>query len=197
MCRDDTWRTYLSARAEQIAQLADEIARRSTANSSPGSIVNRRDPTLLGHLDVWEAVHAGDTEDDALSGREQLYERHLYERRQAISTCPYASPRRWLPLVTAIDPVAAAAPEYPRLAAALTDAFDARMDVDRLLPRLLAEHRDDYAAAVDELRARADKAESRLREALHGRELEHARVRQLHTPYRTPNVDPPGYGISR
>lgn len=58
-CRDDTWRTYLSARAEQIAELADEIARRSTANSSPGTIVNRRDPTLLGHLDVWEAVHAG------------------------------------------------------------------------------------------------------------------------------------------
>jgi conjugative relaxase-like TrwC/TraI family protein len=147
-CDDDTWRTYLAARSGQIVELADEITRRINARANLGSVVNRRDPTYLTHTAIWTATHPGDDR-NALSEREQLYERHLQERRLAIHDRAHDDRRRWLPLVSAIDAAAVRAPEYAELARALTSAFDRRLDVDRLLPQLLAKH--DYARAIAEL----------------------------------------------
>jgi hypothetical protein len=192
-CTDDAWRSYLAARAEQIVELADEITARVDARSSPGAVINRRDPTLLAHEAIWTATHPDDR--DALSDRERLYQRHLQERHHAIRTEPQEDRRRWLPLVTAIDPAAVHSPEYPDLARALTGAFVRRLDVDRLLPGLLAEHRRDYPAAVRDLATRADEAGTHLADRHRHRMAELALLRHITPP--TPGLDPSDHGISR
>lgn len=63
---------------------------------------------------------------------------------------------RWQPLVAAINPRVLHSAEYPGLASALTEAFDARMDVDASLPGLLAN--GDCKRAVAELTKRTNKA---------------------------------------
>lgn len=135
-CIDGGWQTYLDARAEQIAVLADAVTREVLAARNRGALLNRMDPTLGPLLELWHATHH---DDDVLSPREQLYLRHLEDRRAALHSMPIGDDaERWKRLVAAVDLNATQAPEYPRLADALTRAFDQHVDVDRLLPRLLA-----------------------------------------------------------
>jgi conjugative relaxase-like TrwC/TraI family protein len=146
-CADDTKRRYLEARADQVSELADAVTRQVLRRSTPGAVINRRDPMLLSHRALWNATH---TSDEMLTVREQLYQRHLQERTEAVSGTIFDARRRWLPLVSAIDPTASSAAGYPALAEGLTHAFNLRLDVDRLLPGLLEER--DYGRAIETLR---------------------------------------------
>jgi hypothetical protein len=86
----------------------------------------------------------------ALSRREMLYQRHLEDRRTALLRGHVPDDaRRWMPLVAAVAPAAVGAQDYRRLAATLTRAFDAELDVDGLLPKLLQGR--DVGAAVTQL----------------------------------------------
>ena len=92
----------------------------------------------------------------ALSQREMLYERHLEDRRTAlVRGYVHGDGRRWMPLVAAVAPEAVGARDYRRLAATLTQAFNAELDVDRLLPKLL--HGQDVGVAATQLGRLVDK----------------------------------------
>jgi hypothetical protein len=99
---------------------------------------------LLGHRELWRATHGDD--ERSLTSREELYLEHLNARSRFERA---EDDKRWSALVGAVDRDALVDPEYPRLAAQLTEAFDWGVDVDRLLPHLLAD--GDYASAPDVL----------------------------------------------
>jgi hypothetical protein len=156
-CADETWCSYLEARAQQITGLADEIVREIVRGQSSGAYINRMDRFGQSHNALWRITHPETTASD-LTQREQLYLRHLEERRAALhsnSGDPRPHERRWLPLVAAIDKETAAAPGSPALARHLTEAFRMGVDVDRRLPGLFAGHVSlaDVMKAVDELTA--------------------------------------------
>jgi conjugative relaxase-like TrwC/TraI family protein len=138
-CGDQTWRVYLSARAAQIAELADQVGRSVTGPPTPGDPYLRRDHTLF-------TTTRPSRDPDELTPRETAYLRHLNERKRNIWEPNERDPRRrWAPLITAVDPDAMHAPEWPALAASLTRAFDAGVDIDRILPQLLVPRRYDDA----------------------------------------------------
>jgi conjugative relaxase-like TrwC/TraI family protein len=154
-CADETWRTYLDARAQQITDLADQIVQDIVRGQSSGAYINRMDRFGQSHKALWRITHP-ETNTADLTQREQFYLRHLQERQSALSSNhgdERTDERRWLPLVAAIDSQITIAPEYPTLARHLTAAFRIGVEVDRILPGLLARHDNfaDVISAVDEM----------------------------------------------
>ncbi len=198
-CRDDSWQAYLDARAQQIIELADTITSDDIRRGNSGTVIRRRDPTLLPHFALWETTHRSgdkpllsrellalqrDDEEHPLTAREELYRRHLAARFAALKGTTADHARRWVALVGAVDPKALSAPEYPQLAEQLSRAFASGVDVDRTLPRLLAER--DYAKAPGLLAELAHMAEA---DELARTELARARAPR-HVPSYTPWMDP-------
>jgi conjugative relaxase-like TrwC/TraI family protein len=146
---EEGWSRYLTARAQQITDLADRAIDQSLEAIPANDSVDRRDPALRHDWALWRMTHPSEGR-QALSRREMLYQRHLEDRRTAlIRGHMHDDARRWMPLVAAVAPAAVGAQDYRRLAATLTRAFDAKLDVDGLLPRLL--QGQDVGAAVTEL----------------------------------------------
>jgi hypothetical protein len=142
-------------------------------------VINQKDPLLLGHVAIWEATHRGE---ENLTTRERLYQRHLHDRYAAVRGNRITDhQRRWLPLVTAIDPLAPSSAEYPALAEALTRAFDLDLDIDRLLPDLL--HGRDYPAALQHLYQVVAKQHDQLDHEVEGA----LRTPSLHLPTVSPD----------
>jgi hypothetical protein len=198
-CRDNEWQAYLDARAQQIVELADAITSDDIRRGNSGTVIRRRDPTLLPHFALWQASHpAGDRpllsrelldlqrldEEHPLTAREELYRRHLEARFAALKGTTADHARRWVALVGAIDPKTLSAPEYPQLAEQLSRAFASGIDVDRTLPRLLADQ--DYAKAPGRLAEVSQKTEA---EEAARAELARARAPRF-VPSSTPWMDP-------
>jgi conjugative relaxase-like TrwC/TraI family protein len=142
-CADESWRTYLTARAEQIHDLSGELGARSRP-------VVESDPYLRRDLALWMATHTGNDAPVELTPREAAYRQHLHQRRLDATYGRVREPQaRWRDLVTAVDPAAVDAAEWPVLATALSRAADVDLDIDRLLPGMLAHH--DYAHAARHL----------------------------------------------
>ncbi len=143
-CTDPAWRDYLTARAAQITALADEITRATPRSPA--------DATYRAHAALWTATHPTG-HSDTLTEREALYRRHLAERRHELTVGRTRDPRqRWVALVAAVDRRALYAPQWPALADALSRASAAGLDIDRMLPQLLHEHRyADALATLDRL----------------------------------------------
>ncbi len=97
--------------------------------------------------------------------RERSYAEHLAVRLEQVrSRQPVGRPDtdRWRHLVDAVAPGATGSPHYPELSSELSAAFDARLDVDRLLPTLL--HDTDQQSVIAALRGAVERAD-RDREA--------------------------------
>jgi AAA domain len=146
---EECWSRYLAARAQQITDLAERAIYQSLGAMPANDPVDRRDAALRRDWALWRMTHPGKGR-QALSRREMLYQRHLEDRRTAlIRGHVHDDGRRWMPLVAAVAPAAVGAQDYRRLAATLTRAFDAELDVDVLLPTLLQDQ--DVGAAVTQL----------------------------------------------
>jgi hypothetical protein len=146
---DEGWSRYLEARAQQITDLADRAINHSLGAEQANRSADHRDPALRRDWALWRMTHPGDNR-QTLSRQEMLYLRHLEDRRTALIRGHVPDDaRRWMPLVAAVAPAAVGAQDYRRLAATLTRAFDAELDVDGLLPKLLQGR--DVGAAVTQL----------------------------------------------
>ena len=146
-CADPAWTSYLTARARQISELADQVLR-DVANRSPG-LRGDVDVCLRGDLALWTITHPADHDGRELTARERLYLRHLAQRRNDPTGQQQPDPRRrWLALVGAVHPPAVNDPAWPALAKALTDAHRVGLDVDRLLPTVQFGRSVSVAAAA-------------------------------------------------
>ena len=154
-CGDESWRGYLAARAAQITELAEEVGGSVTGQPTPADPHLRRDHTLF-------MTTQPSRDPDELTPREAAYQRHLYERRRNVWEPRACDPRRrWAPLLAAVDPDALHDAEWPALAASLTRAFDAGLDIDRILPGLVADRR--YTEAIGRLDQLTDQQPPRPR----------------------------------
>ena len=152
---EECWSRYLTARAQQVTDLAERAINQSLGAKPANDSVGRRDPTLRRDWALWRMTHPAEGH-QALSQREMLYQRHLEDRRTAlVRGYVHGDGRRWMPLVAAVAPEAVGARDYRRLAATLTQAFNAELDVDRLLPKLL--HGQDVGVAATQLGRLVDK----------------------------------------
>jgi conjugative relaxase-like TrwC/TraI family protein len=137
----DPWRAYLTARAEQITQLAGDIGQRGPREAHRwASAIGGYNPQLIGDIAVWRAAHnitRGAPPDlDGLTDAAIAYHRELRQRvAENLRDAP--ATRRWAALAATIDPRLVTDPSWPGLAATLDRAHRAGLDVPAELPAML------------------------------------------------------------
>ena len=144
---DDTWRTYLTARADRTSDLATEVAAQA-ATWTPETAPRWARPLLLADPDrgqqlvtdlaVWRASHAVADTDRRPAGptppaaRLARHHRTLTDRATALIQAT-ADIHRWSELAASIDNHLLADPYWPELAEHLAQAHRAGLDVDTLV----------------------------------------------------------------
>ncbi|MCV7235988.1 MobF family relaxase [Mycobacterium branderi] len=151
LANDPRWGTYLSARAQLVSELADQvrdIAREWTPATAPAwarPLAGQR-PALLAEIAVFRAAHNVDPADTRLTGPEQHANRSaalqhaIHARVDAALTRAHPSAQRWRNLADQLDKHITTDPFWPRLAAHLDEAARAGADVAGLLNTAVSQH---------------------------------------------------------
>lgn len=160
--RNPQWASYLTARADLVTELADQIrdtARSWTYSTAPAWARPLLDahPQLMAEIAVFRAAHDVEAADTRLTGPEQHANRSaavqqlIHHRLDAEFDRTQTSAGRWRTVAATIDPRIPADPFWPRLAAHLDDAARAGADI----PAMLADAIGEYGPLPDELPAAA------------------------------------------
>ncbi|WP_216917397.1 MobF family relaxase [Nocardia noduli] len=152
---------YLSARADLISDLADQIRTTTgewTTQSAPlwARALISPDTALLGDLAVWRAATAVPDTDRRPTGpprfaiRERRYQTRLTREISALLGSPHRAAARWAPLAQRIEPRLTEDPYWPVLAEHLTRAARTGTDIDTLVHTVAAERPlpDEHPAAA-------------------------------------------------
>ncbi|AFM20140.1 TrwC relaxase (plasmid) [Mycolicibacterium chubuense NBB4] len=156
------WARYLSARAQLVDEIAEQIreqARAWTLATAPvwaRPLAGQR-PGLLAEIAVFRAAHNVDPADTRITGptqhanRSASFQALLHQRLDAALVSGGHGAKRWRTLAENIDPNITADPFWPRLATHLNQAARAGADVTALIDDAMARH----GALPDELPAAA------------------------------------------
>ncbi|OYN74723.1 MobF family relaxase [Mycolicibacterium sphagni] len=159
---NSAWARYLSARAQLVEDIAEQIrekARAWTPATAPiwaRPLAGQR-PGLLAEIAVFRAAHDVDPADTRITGptqhanRSASFQALLHQRLDAALISGGHGATRWRTLADNVDPNITADPFWPRLATHLDQAARAGADVTALVDEAMARH----GALPDELPAAA------------------------------------------
>ena len=159
--QDPQWGRYLTGRADHTAQLAAQVRDRAaawtpaTAPAWAAGLLDH-DPALVADLAVWRAANDVDPADTTPAGpppapaAEAHAHRELTEQAAGVLGHPDHAGRRWTPLADQIDSRLAADPYWPQVAARLTAADRAGLDIAALTTAVAADQPlpDEHPAAA-------------------------------------------------
>jgi hypothetical protein len=155
LAADPNWGSYLNARSQLVAELADQV-RRNAATEAPAWAAQRHAPVpaeLIADIQVWRAATQVDPSDLRPTGPPQLghaartFQQQLDQRLAAGDT---RTGREWRQLVAAEAPSATRDPFLPELAEKLSYFNRAGYDATHLLRSAAAAGPlpDDHPAAA-------------------------------------------------
>ncbi|KDE97082.1 exonuclease V subunit alpha [Mycolicibacterium aromaticivorans JS19b1 = JCM 16368] len=159
---ESAWARYLTARAQLVEAIAEQIrehARAWTPATAPvwaRPLAGQR-PGLLAEIAVFRAAHDVDPADTRITGptqhanRSASFQALLHQRLDAALITGGQGAKRWRTLAENVDPNITADPFWPRLATHLDQAARAGADVAALLNEAMTRH----GALPDELPAAA------------------------------------------
>jgi conjugative relaxase-like TrwC/TraI family protein len=149
---DPQWGTYLGARAELIAALADQIRDTVIGHWTPATApvwakpVLAANPKLAAEIAVFRAAHDVAADDTSLLGppqyavRAHAIQSMLEQHAQAALRTQYPDARRFEQLIDSINPRIRADGHWPQLAARLAQAATSRPDLPTLVRTAAAAH---------------------------------------------------------
>ena len=154
--RDPLWGSYLDARHQLVAQLAEQVRGQAlVAEIRPAWLAGtgRAATELVADIEVWRAAHAIEPSDTRPTGdrrrgpAEPRWQTHLERRLASTAT---AAMDEWRPLLARLSPLVLADDFAPTLAARLSQLSSAGLNVPSLLRATGAQGPlpDDHAAAA-------------------------------------------------
>lgn len=149
---DPQWGSYLGARADLVAELADQIRDTVIHHWTPATApvwakpVLAANPKLAAEIAVFRAAHNVAADDTSLLGppqyavRAHAIQSMLEQHAQAALRTQYPQARRFEQLIDSINPRIRADGHWPQLAARLAQAANSRPDLPTLVRTAAAAH---------------------------------------------------------